>query len=318
MLSNRVLKQLYFRALDILQIDKLKLKKLKSDKKVTILNLHKISNETNLYYPALNLKLFEMLLIYITKNFNVITFNQLSFHSENIKPYLILSFDDGFHDFLDYAVPLLKKYQLKANLNVIPQCIMTGKPIWDVLLGDILNQSPIERINSLNLPNFNLKLTKHNEGVFGLALTRYLKQMYKEQREDIWMVFNALADELNVQFTQMLSKDEILEISKTHEIGVHSYSHESMGQESFDFFEKDFNQCKAFFGDCLKQPMNIYAFPSGSYEQNQIDFLLENGIEHVLLVNEQYSKVDANIHNRFTYYANSKSEVKLRALGFHR
>jgi hypothetical protein len=89
-----------------------------------------------------------------------------------------------------------------------------------------------------------------------------------------------------------------------------------MNFESKEFFEEDFYKCKKYFKEVLKLPLDIYAFPSGRYDNYQLDFLEKNRITHILLVNEKYSNYHTNRHCRFTYYADSVSEVKMRALGY--
>ena len=123
---------------------------------------------------------------------------------------------------------------------------------------------------------------------------------------------------LDIKFTKMLSKDDIIEIAKIHEIGAHSYSHESMGIESKEYFENDFLKCQKYFEKKLGLPFDIYAFPSGSYQNYQLDFLQQNGIEYILLVNENYAHYESKIYDRFTFYGNSVNEIKMRALGWHR
>jgi peptidoglycan/xylan/chitin deacetylase (PgdA/CDA1 family) len=143
--------------------------------------------------------------------------------------------------------------------------------------------------------------------------------MPREKREKILeQLKSILKKNGNIQYTRMLNRKEILEISKYHEIGVHSYSHESMGYESNDFFQEDFNKCQDYFKNILKLPLKIYAFPNGSYKKEQLDYLSNKGIQSILLVNNTYSKMDTNIHNRFTFYSDSLSETELRAVGFYR
>jgi len=304
--------------MDILNFNKKYLRSIRNNEQLVILNLHRISDDENPFYPSLSSKLFEELIKFVTKEFNVITFRRIDQFKKSQKPNIILSFDDGFYDFFENAMPLLDKYNIRANLNVIPQCVESGKPVWDVMLGDILNSASADKINSIELPNFNMKLCHSNKGEYGLALTRYLKKLPKNKRGLLWSKFEKMGIEKNVKFTKMLSREDVIEISNIHEVGVHSYSHESMGVESKDFFEIDFLKCKSYFDDCLNLPMNIYAFPSGSYKDGQVEFLRSNGIAHILLVGEGYSNYQTDEHYRFTFYANSKSEVKLRAVGFHR
>ncbi|MDP1615549.1 MAG: polysaccharide deacetylase family protein [Methylococcales bacterium] len=292
------------------------LNKINSENYLTILNLHKVSNDENPFYPSLSPKLFDEFLKYVSKEFNIITFKEIERSKNRRKPNIILSFDDGYYDFLEYAMPILDKYKICVNQNIIPNCVETGKPVWDTMLGDLLSQAPIELVNEINLPSFEMKLNKFNKGQYALALTRYLKQRSKNEREELWTEIDNIMHRLDIKFTRMLNKNELAQIAQVHEIGVHSYEHESMGLESQEYFEMDFLKCKDYFKNTLNFPMDIYAFPSGSYKDYQLDFLGQNGIKHILLVDEKYSNYNTNRHFRFTYYADSISEVKLRAVGF--
>ena len=316
-MANKLLKKIYFDINYFIKSSAM-LSQIKDNNYLTILNLHRVSPNKNLFYPALEPKLFEELIKYLLKHFNIITFNQIEEFKNSKKPNVILSFDDGFYDFLEYAVPIMRKYNVRANQNVIPECIISGKPVWDVRLGDILNQLSFEKVNSIKFPNFDMKLNRSNKSQYGLALTAYLKNIKKEQRENFFNVFEDFTNTEGVKLTKMLNKQEIIEIAKLHEIGVHSFSHESMAIEGDEFFKNDFLKCKEYFDNELNLPLDLYAFPSGSYTQSQVNYLVESGIKHILLVNENYSKYDNNVYDRFTFYGNSINEVKLRALGWRR
>ncbi len=315
---KKIYKEFFFKTLDILKIDKQYLKLIKQNKSLVILNLHRVSENTNPFYPSLSPKHFEELLKFITKEFNVITFAEIEEYRNSTKPNLILSFDDGFYDFIEYAVALMEKYGVSANQNIIPSCVETDLPVWDVMLGDFLNVAPIKLVNEMQLDGFSMKLMTSNQVQYGLALTRFLKMRPMTERKRLWRVIEEAMRKVEVSFTRMLSAEEIKSLSKNYEIGAHSYSHESMGIESDDFFKEDFQKCKRFFDEKLRLPLDIYAFPSGSYKNNQFDYLRDNGLKHILLVDEEYATYGRDIYPRFTFYANSISEIKMRALGWTR
>ncbi len=318
MLNKKIYKKLFFTLLEILNTKKQYLKNIKQNNNLIVLNLHRVSEDSNPFYPSLHPTLFEELLKFISQHFNVITFGEIEAYKNSDKPNLILSFDDGFYDFLEYAMPLMKKYHIQANLNIIPLCLETQQPIWDVMLGDVLNQVPMIVINHLKFLGFSMKLTLENQSSYALALIAYLKSKPQKERQKIWKIFEDLIQEYNVVITKILSKKDIIEIFKIHEIGVHSYSHESMGIESQVYFENDFLKCQKYFQNILLLPLDIYAFPNGSYEAYQLDFLRQNHIKHILLVNEEYANYDSHTYNRFTFYGDSISEIKMRALGWTR
>ncbi|HEX8638897.1 MAG TPA: hypothetical protein VF692_12590, partial [Pyrinomonadaceae bacterium] len=64
------------------------------------------------------------------------------------------------------------------------------------------------------------------------------------------------------------------------------------------------------------QPLTIYAFPNGSYRPEQIDFLRQRGVKHVLLVDENFAEPDTQAYPRLTVYGETAAQVKMKALRF--
>jgi len=234
------------------------------------------------------------------------------------RPVAVISFDDGYHDFIEYALPILSKHSLPCNLNVIPQCAETGLPIWNVRLYDLLNAAPVETINQIDLPGFEARLGDKSPGAkikFGLAISRFLKNRPRVERQKLWQNIESLMKD-RIATTKMLSTDEIKDLPDSVEIGAHSFSHESMGFETNDFFEKDLKECKVYFDEKLKKPLNIYAFPNGSYRESQIDLLRKGGVNKILLVGEAFADPARDVLERRTMYGDSLNEVKMHALGY--
>jgi len=53
-----------------------------------------------------------------------------TFHSlleVDTRPAVVLSFDDGYQDFVEYAMPVLAKHGVKVNFNVCPAYLL-GTP----------------------------------------------------------------------------------------------------------------------------------------------------------------------------------------------
>jgi peptidoglycan/xylan/chitin deacetylase (PgdA/CDA1 family) len=105
---------------------------------------------------------FEDLIEFVTRHFQVTTFRE----HRNLpggKPKLVLSFDDGYYDFVEYAMPILERKKISANQNIIPSCVDTGMPIWNVRLYDFLDSAPTSLINEIRLPGFEQRLDGHDE-----------------------------------------------------------------------------------------------------------------------------------------------------------
>ena len=106
-----------------------------------ILNLHRVSPDANPFWTPMHPQLFDDLLTYLKKSFVVTSLEGLNELGPEV-PAAVLSFDDGYKDFVEYAMPVMRRHKVKANINVIPMCVETGIPIWNVRLYDFLNRSP--------------------------------------------------------------------------------------------------------------------------------------------------------------------------------
>lgn len=287
---------------------------------LTILNFHQVSEVRNPYWAPLNPKLFDGLLGFLKANFEVVTFRDLDDCNENAtRPRLIVSFDDGYYNFVEFAMPIMERHNVRANLNVIPSCVLSGRPMWNIRLYDFLNSAPVKLINEIRLPGFDGVLSDNSEMAkvrYGLQISRFLKMRPRAQRDELMESLNAQINRAEFVSTRMMTLSELREAGQTHELGVHSFSHESMEFEDMEFFETDFLKCRDFFAESLAKPLSIYAFPNGSHRPEQIDYLLDKGIEHVLLVDEDFSNASSQVHRRFTIYGDSPAELRLQSLGF--
>lgn len=314
------LKTGYYFLQKLLRRDAALLEKIRRERLVTVLNLHQVSPHENPFWSPLKPEIFDDLLLFLKENFEVVRFGEI--HSaKSEKPLAVLSFDDGYYNFYEFAAPLLKKHALRANMNIIPSCVETGEPMWNIKLYDFLNSAPKTLIDEIDLPGFDHRLTGENSAAkvrYGLKISRFLKNRPRAEREELWQGIENLIDDSDSPQTRMMNREEIREIAETHEIGVHSFSHESMEFETDAFFESDFEKCRDYFENKLGLPLEIYAFPNGSYRAGQIEALREKGIRHILLVGEDYARRGADVFSRFTIYGASRIETRFQALGINK
>jgi peptidoglycan/xylan/chitin deacetylase (PgdA/CDA1 family) len=313
------LKQLYLAALEALRLDAVLLSRIRRRDLVVILNLHRVSPHPNPFWPPLHPALFEELLGFASQHFHITTLHEPAV-AKAPRPRLILSFDDGYQDFVEYAMPLLHRFSAAVNLNVIPTCVTTGLPPWNVQLYDFLNTAPLSLIREIELPGFPHRLEKSDPDAkmrYGLAISRFLKNRSRHDRQPLWdRVLRVINRGPDIQFTRMMTCSEIRETSRVHEVGAHSFSHDSMGYEELEFFREDLGRCFRFFQEQLKSPLTVYAFPNGSYRPENLQLLLEQGVDHVLLVGEAFAHPGSRVRPRITIYGDSVREIKFQALGY--
>ena len=286
--------------------------------KAVVLNLHRVSPVPSPYWPPMEPHVFEALLSYLDKHFEVRSLEHLD-EKQGSRPIAVLSFDDGYYDFIKYALPLLKKYKMRANMNVIPKCAETGDPIWNVRLYDFLANAPFSLAKTVELPGLEERLQDESSSSklrFGIAISKFLKDRPRGERQTLFHQIENLMNTCEFLKTRMMSTAEIASIAQDTELGAHSYSHESMAHEPQEFFENDVAECSLYFAKQLGLPLQIYAFPNGSYRPEQIDFLRQSNVKKVLLVDEKPAELGSDVIRRITMYGDSPAEVRMRASGF--
>jgi len=263
-------------------------------------------------------RMFEDLLVFLKRHFEVTTFGALA-AAGGSRPRAVISFDDGYYSFVEYAMPLLHKHGLRANQNVIPACIENGLAPWNVRLCDFLNSAPRHLIDEIRLPGFSSRLSvdgPDRKMRYGIALCEFLKARSRAERAPLWASVEEIMQKGgNPNATRMMNQQETLQAAASHEIGAHSYSHESMGFESNEFFEEDLQRCVRYFDERLRMPLSIYAFPNGSHREEQFKILNNTGIRHILLVGETFSNGHGSVYSRFTICGETCRETRFQALG---
>ena len=285
-------------------------------KLVSVLCIHSVSNAENIANPPLDVALFQKFLDYSVLNYQITTFGNLSNLDPEGLPALILSFDDGYGDFIEFAAPELAARGIKANLNVIPSSIESGRPPLNVLVQDFIGTAPNELIQKLDIPMYFGTSYSGDRLEFGLSVSKHIKDMQIEKQAEISAELqNQLYSFQEFQATRMLTLSELKELAYLVELGSHSFEHATMSRESDLYFEMDLLRCKRYFVENFKDETRIYAFPNGGFRGSQLRIAQNMGFENLLLTEGGFSSSNSNIHPRFQLYGNSLKELILRAQG---
>lgn len=315
---RRRLKHEYVRALAAARVERIMAQVHARSERVLILNLHRVSPDPNPFWPPLHPDAFRGLVAFVAGRCRVCRFAELADPTTDRRPVAVLSFDDGCRDFVEYAMPILDEFDLPANHNVIGHAVRTGEPPFAIRVPDALNAVSVARLRGIRIEGFARRLEGDDDLArtrFGTALCAYLKELPPARRARVWSPVQALFEEAGTaSWTRMMDQADVAAVAEAgHEVGSHSFSHESMAHLSAGEFEADLDLSDALFAE-LGLPVDIYAFPNGSYRPGQIDVLLRRGIDHVLTIGRP-SRARTGVHPRQSIYGDTPAELRLRAVG---
>ena len=278
--------------------------------KSIILNLHRVAAADGSAYRPLDPKLFKELLAFLQKRFDVVPLEALA--ERGPRPKVVLSFDDGYRDFIEVAAPILDSFRIRANQNIIPDCIESGLPPLNVLAQDFVGKAPPDIVRRVEVPGF---MRLEPTPACGARLSTFIKNKPRaEQKKLFGTLYSKFGVGQSFEPTRMMTRDEVRQISSVHDIGAHSFSHASMGVETDEYLREDLRRCEEYMRNELGLPMLIYAFSNGSYRPEQVDIVRHSGVRHILLVDDNFAG-EALVRPRFGFDAKSLPEARFKALG---
>ena len=262
------------------------------NKLITILCLHRVSDEESLTFPPFKIKDFEKLLQYIAKYYHVATIETIA-KDNSIKPTLVLSFDDGFLDFSENALPLLKKYKMPCNLNVVTKCLDNNFQIWTQRQNNLIQEIFLRKyICSFNLDNRKIEFDDFNSKNI---IQKNLELFHFLFSKDEIFVNNFLNEaESKMPFaiptTPMMSWGNLKDALENYEIelGSHSVSHITLSNISDkEKLKEEINKSKMEIENHTGRKIDIFALPNGNYNNEVIEQCKIAGYKHVLTVDEK-------------------------------
>lgn len=259
---------------------------------VTILCLHRISDDNCLSFPNITPDDFRKLLQYISRHYELTTIGAIP-TAGNKKPLLVLSFDDGYLDFCDNALPLLKEFGFPCNLNVVTRCLDGGYQIWTQRLNNLLDNIVLKQQDcEVQLDHQKLLITgkdKRNVYAGGLDILRFLFTKDEVYTDEFLL---KLENEMpfDTPGTSMMSWGNLQQAIATHdiELGSHSVSHYNMPTvHAASVWRDEIFLSKEKIEQGTGRKVDIFAFPNGNYSDEMLQVCREAGYKHVLGVGEK-------------------------------
>jgi peptidoglycan/xylan/chitin deacetylase (PgdA/CDA1 family) len=261
---------------------------------------HRVNPQRDKLWDPMSVDLFDKCISYISKNYQVMLFEELAF-SDNYKlkknkKIATIMFDDGYKDNIDFAAPILKKYNVKASFYVVTDCINNNIPTWTHILEHLFQFTSNKKIDlSFDfLPN-ELKISKLNDLEDRLKYVSKLKPFLKRiSHDNRQTVLNRVIETYNdIELPELMMNWDDLRVLKNegHYIGSHTVTHSMLGTMNNE--NEVLTELK-LSGELIEEQLGYFplsiSYPVGSFNEKTKRLAQEVGYKMGLAVKQ-------NIHN---------------------
>jgi peptidoglycan/xylan/chitin deacetylase (PgdA/CDA1 family) len=256
---------------------------------------HRVHPQRDHLWDPMDVDLFEKCIKYISSKYQTILLEELVLNKKisNGKKIATIVFDDGYKDNIEYAIPILEKYNMKASFYVVTNCIDKNIPTWTYILDHTFQETkntkidlnfeflPSElRVNELSTKNVKLDYVKR--------LKPIIKKLSHSQRQHILSTIKNSFDDVVVPAIMMDWKD-LQEIKNAgHYIGSHTVNHFMLGTMEN---ETDIKYELTASGNRIKEKLGYFpltiSYPVGSYNNTTMLLSEKAGYKIGLAVNQK-------------------------------
>ena len=259
---------------------------------INILAYHKVEdNDSDFLNLSLTLNSFESQLRYIHSNYKFIGLEkavELLKSKTCLKEDLfVVTFDDGYKNNLQKALPVLRKYKIPATIFLTAGVIDKGEILWYDLIAEAVKSTKAPLVD---LCDYNLRLyplnTQEEKTIAAKEIVRFLKYKKNNERESfIKMLLSRIKVEKEYLYKLdlMLTWEEAKEM-RQYDISFasHGMSHAILTNLEPKEMEYEIAESKKIIEDRIKERVSYFSYPNGSVEdfnEETIRFLKDNGYQ---------------------------------------
>ena len=275
--------------------------------KIRIYLFHRVSPERDPLWNPMQPALFERIVSTLARETEIVSLEKTllgEFTPSGKKPLSAITFDDGYRDFMEYALPVLHKHKACASMYIVTDCVTEGLPPWTYIINHLfIHTSHLSiELNSKALPP-SLQRTKwkNQRERLGYArrLSPFMKQLNNQERE---LIFRQVMEEFNdvdLPYGLMMNWNDVREVSAEGcVIGSHSCSHPLLTKK---IDKQKLEHEIVVSGRKIEQETGrfpvSYCYPFGNYNKQIEQLTAEAGYKMGIAVNNKF--YDSRVDNIF-------------------
>jgi len=220
---------------------------------------------------------------------------------------ICITFDDGYANNYQYALPLLEKYHLPATFFITAIRQVGHDILWNDFLS-IVSKSGPKTINYQNQTYYKGEYDKYISAGTGLRLVDELRDAGFDKKEDMMQaLYPILPFKNDTQWTDhwlQMTEEQIKELSRSSlvTIGAHGYFHNDLSRISLADATLEMQRNKQYLENLTSTAINSLAFPYGSYTRPVVAAAKQIGYRQLLAMDFDFEddQTDPTMRERFT------------------
>jgi peptidoglycan/xylan/chitin deacetylase (PgdA/CDA1 family) len=244
---------------------------------------------------------FRVQMEYVAKHYNTVNLKEIQQARSGqlrLPPHpCVITFDDGYMDAYENAVPVLKKLGLKATFFIIGRPTVTQELPWLHSVHQILDANDFLECASVfrkAAPSF-FPIEPVTKEVLCDLVWRYFREEERPARQRFLDgVRGGLGDTASTTY-RFMRECHVKELHAAgYEIGCHSMDHEYMTLLSCDDLKQDIRQCKQTLADLLGETSNLFCYPFGAFNAEMMQILKQEGFAFACTTRSKLNDVFTN------------------------
>jgi peptidoglycan/xylan/chitin deacetylase (PgdA/CDA1 family) len=221
---------------------------------------------------------------YVATHYNTVTLEEVHRSQSGVgvipQHSCVITFDDGYLDVYENAVPVLNEFGLKATFFVIGGPTVSREHPWLHAVHEILDLIPAKECASVFrkvAPDF-FSMGDTTKNYLCRRVWEYFLGRDQATRKQFLAAVRAELGSNAKRVYRFMEDRHIRDLrDRGFEIGCHSMDHEYMVQMSDDELRRDIRQCNEVLYDVLGRAPNLFCYPFGSFNDRVIATLCREG-----------------------------------------
>ena len=232
---------------------------------------------------------FERRIRFLVRHYRVIALEEAirQHRAGRIEPnQVVLTFDDGFYNFLGRAIPILAKYGAPATVYVVTSDVESGQPAFNLLARDVILSTKLSRARGLPLASD----TEHDLSTLSRRNTlvgQVQDALKRTTGEESLAMCRALAAALDVDIDHKLrarlwdrlTPDEVREVvARGYDVQLHTHTHRNV-VENRARVREEVRTNRESLERLAGHPVVHFCYPLGLWDRAVWNDLVAEGVE---------------------------------------